>query len=98
MSVKTDEEAFAALELNSGQDLAGLVTDINLRRPRTGWDVATRARELSPNLPVIYMSGDDGHDWPSKGVPNSTLIVKPFVPAQIVVALATLMNKSDADG
>jgi hypothetical protein len=32
------------------------------------------------------------HDWFIKGVPNSLLITRPFLPAQIVAAVLTLMN------
>jgi CheY-like chemotaxis protein len=92
-----DDEAFAALESDRARDLAGLVTDVNLRCARTGWAIAKRARELNPGLPVVYMSGDSGHDWTSQGVPHSTLVEKPFAPAQIVVALASLANKTDTD-
>ena len=73
----------------------GLVTDVNLGRGPDGWQVARHARERLDALPVVYVSGDSGHEWASKGVPHSTLVAKPFAPAQIVVALATLMNSSD---
>ena len=92
-----DAEAFAALESDRARDLAGLVTDVNLRCRRSGWDIARRARELNPGLPVVYMSGDSCHDWTSQGVPHSTLVEKPFAPAQIVVALASLANKTDSE-
>ena len=92
-----DDEAFAALESDRARNLTGLVTDVNLCRPRTGWEVAKRARELNPAIPVVYMSGDSSHDWNSQGVPHSTLVEKPFAPAQIVVALASLANKTDSD-
>ncbi len=73
----------------------GLVTDVNLGRGPDGWQVARHAREQLDALPVVYVSGDSGHEWASKGVPHSTLVAKPFAPAQIVVALAMLMNSSD---
>lgn len=92
-----DVEAIAALESDRARDLAGLVTDVNLRCPRNGWEIARRARELNPGLPVVFMSGDSGHDWTSQGVPHSTLVEKPFAPAQIVVALASLANKTDSE-
>jgi hypothetical protein len=49
----------------------------------TGWDVAKRAREIVPTIPVVYMTGDGVVEWTSKGVPYSLLLTKPFVPAQI---------------
>ncbi len=85
------EEAIAILEGNEGKHRA-LITDINLNGPLTGWDVAKRARELHPELPVVYMTGDAADKWPSHGVPNSLLLNKPFAPAQIVTAVAQLLN------
>jgi DNA-binding response OmpR family regulator len=70
----------------------GLITDINLGPGLDGWDVARRARELIPGVPVVYMSGASGDDWTSKGVPNSIFIAKPFAPAQITTAISGLLN------
>jgi DNA-binding NtrC family response regulator len=89
------EEAIAMLD-REGADYRALITDIHLSGKLTGWDVARHAREVNDKLPVIYMTGADVHDWASKGVPNSQLIVKPFTPAQIVTAVAQLIN--DAAG
>jgi DNA-binding response OmpR family regulator len=70
-----------------------LVTDINLGRDKLdGWEVARRAREADPAFPVVYMSGDSAEDWASKGVPNSIMLAKPFAPAQLVTAVAQLLN------
>jgi CheY-like chemotaxis protein len=93
----TDEEALAALEARAARDFAGVITDVNLRSQRTGWDVARRARQLCPTLPILYVTGDSEHDWPAQGVPSSMVIPKPFAPAQVVVALATLINKPRTD-
>lgn len=88
--------ALAVLESSACDDLIGLVTDVNLGCASTGWDIARRARELLPTLPIVYISGGSGHEWTAQGVPQSTLVAKPFVPAQIVVALSTLRNRSDS--
>jgi CheY-like chemotaxis protein len=70
-----------------------VVTDINLGRNRMdGWDVARHARESKPDMPIIYMTGDSADEWASKGVPNSILLCKPFAPAQLVTAVAQLLN------
>jgi CheY-like chemotaxis protein len=72
-----------------------LVTDVDIERNGpTGWDVAKRARELQPDLPVIYMTGASGHEWSANGVPNSILLTKPFAPAQVVTAVSQLLNGS----
>jgi DNA-binding response OmpR family regulator len=70
-----------------------LVTDIDLGRDGLdGWEVARRAREINPTFPVVYMSGSSAEDWASKGVPNSIMLAKPFAPAQLVTAVAQLLN------
>ena len=35
------------------------------------------------------------HDWTSKGVPHSVMIAKPFAPAQVVVAISSLLVRTD---
>lgn len=92
-----DHEAFAALETADARNFAGLITDVNLRSGRTGWDVAKRARELCGALPVVYVTGDSEQDWIAKGVPGSRVISKPFAAAQVVRALARLINEPGSD-
>jgi len=69
-----------------------LVTDINLVGRMDGWEVAKRAREIDPEFPVVYMTGASADQWPSHGVPNSILLIKPFAPAQLVTAVSQLLN------
>ena len=90
--------AMAILEKNRARDLAGLVTDINLGGPRNGWEIASRAREMNPALPVVYMSGDSAADWTAHGVPHSVVLQKPFAIAQVVVAISGLLNRTHLDG
>jgi DNA-binding response OmpR family regulator len=78
------------------EEIRGLVTDINLNDGSDGWELARTARERASDLPVVYVSGASGHEWASQGVPNSLLIAKPFAPAQIVVAISSLLVVSDA--
>jgi DNA-binding response OmpR family regulator len=74
----------------------GLITDIRLGKGPDGWEIARRARELIPNLPVVYISGHGSADWPSKGVPNSLTLSKPFATAQLITAISTLLVEADA--
>ena len=85
------EEAVTLLRGRSSKYRA-LVTDISLRGRIDGWEVARQAREIDPEFPVVYMSGASAVDWPSKGVPNSIMLEKPFAPAQLVTAIANLLN------
>lgn len=74
------------------KNFCALITDINLGPGCRGWDVARRATEVMPGIPVVYVTGDSEKDWTSQGVPNSVLIHKPFASAQILTAVATLMK------
>jgi DNA-binding response OmpR family regulator len=89
------DEALAQLKAKSG-DLRGLITDINLGDGPDGWDVARSARESISGLPVVYVSGASEHEWTAKGVPHSLMIAKPFAPAQIVVAISSLLVAADS--
>lgn len=90
---ETAEAGLALLEVQA-EEIVGLVTDIQLGGGTDGWDLARRSRELHPTLPVVYVSGTDGPDWCARGVPASVMIAKPFSPAQVVVALASLINEA----
>jgi DNA-binding response OmpR family regulator len=85
------EEAISLLKSSTSQYRA-VVTDINLLGQLDGWEVARAARVNDPAMPVIYMTGTHGEEWASKGVPNSVLLAKPFAPAQLVTAIANLLN------
>jgi DNA-binding NtrC family response regulator len=77
---------------NETQVIGGLITDINIGDTVDGWTVARRARELNPDIPVVYMTGGIAHEWAVNGVPRSVLIGKPFATAQIITAIAGLLN------
>lgn len=98
-----EEAGFAVLIVSSGvaacAELAadaarfqGVISDIRLGAPLSGWDVARLAREHIADMPVVYMTGDSAHDWTSKGVPNSIMLQKPFAMAQLVTAISQLIN------
>jgi DNA-binding response OmpR family regulator len=72
-----------------------LITDVNLGTELDGWEIARRARELNRALPVVYVSGANGHEWKARGVPNSIMIVKPFTPIQLVGAVTSLLKEAD---
>jgi CheY-like chemotaxis protein len=87
------EEAVALLD---GEQInyRALLTDIHLNGALTGWNVAKRAREIHPEIPVVYMTGAAADQWPSNGVPNSVLLNKPFASAQVVTAISQLLNQA----
>jgi CheY-like chemotaxis protein len=90
-AVGSGEEAVTLLE-GKATSYRALVTDINLRGTIDGWEIARIAREIDGTFPIVYMTGAARDEWPSKGVPNSILLAKPFAPAQLLTALSQLLN------
>lgn len=68
-----------------------LVTDVNLGPAPNGWEIGRHARELNPEIAVIYMTGDSEGQWGAEGVPGSLMIQKPLEPAQVASALSSLL-------
>lgn len=64
--ILSGEEAVALLR---GEPTRALLTDVHLQGKLTGWDVAKQAREINPEMPVVYMTGAGADLWPSHGVP-----------------------------
>jgi DNA-binding NtrC family response regulator len=94
LAAQDGEEALSVIAAEGGQ-IRVLVTDIDLGRSGVnGWDIAERAREGQPDLPVIYMTGASADEWASRGVPRSILLPKPFAMAQITSAVSRLLNES----
>lgn len=91
--VLSGEEAISVLDAEHA-DLGGLITDIRLGSEVDGWEVARHARELIPDVPVVYMSGDSAHEHTSKGVPRSVMLQKPFAFAQVITAISSLLNSA----
>lgn len=69
-----------------------LVTDNRLLGRLDGWRVARGAREIDPSFPVLYITGGGGDEWPTRGVPDSVLLNKPFSPDELVAAVAKLLK------
>ncbi|MDB5505240.1 MAG: response regulator [Tardiphaga sp.] len=93
-SVMLAASADRAVELLDAQKppFCAVITDINLGRAKSGWDVAKHARELAPDIAVIYVSGHGAYDWASHGLPKSVMITKPFAIAQLLTAVSHLLN------
>jgi two-component system cell cycle response regulator CpdR len=67
---------------------------VNLGPGKSGWEVAKYAREIDPEIPVIYVTGHGGEEWASHGLPKSIVITKPFAAAQLLTAVSNLLNGS----
>jgi DNA-binding response OmpR family regulator len=85
------ERAIQALDTQK-PPFRAVVTDVNLGRGKSGWDVAKHAREIDPEIAVVYVTGHGGDDWPSLGLPKSVLVAKPFAVAQLLTAVSNLLN------
>jgi CheY-like chemotaxis protein len=96
-AVPSGTEAIVALDAR-GAEFKALITDIDLGGGPSGWEVAKHARELFPDMPIIYVSGGSSNDWSSMGVPGSIMVVKPYASAQLVVAVSSAMLGSDNPG
>ena len=75
-----------------------LVTDVSLKGRLSGWEVARQIREIDQECPVIYMTAATADEWAAQGVPNSILLQKPFVPAQLVTVVSHLLNAGTPRG
>ena len=64
-----------------------LVTDVDLGEPTDGRDVAQRARQVSPGLPVIFITGRPDRFLGVRLKDHERLIPKPFRPAALVAAV-----------
>ena len=92
--VLSDRGAYAALSGIGAY--AALVVDINLGPGTTGFDVARFARQLSPGLPVIYVSGETSpSSLASFGVPDSRFIAKPFTADELLQVLREVTGQSE---
>lgn len=97
-TVLTADSGGAALEVVESRcaELAGLITDIRLGSGPNGWDVAVRARELKPDISIIYASADSVHERFCRGVPKSVAVKKPYGSAQLATAISTLLTEGDS--
>lgn len=89
-SAHTDRGAYDLLE-GEARSFAMLIADINLGPGATGFDVARRARELHPDLKVVYISGHAAH-LQQQGVEGSVMFPKPFYPDELADQIKAMMK------
>jgi CheY-like chemotaxis protein len=80
----------AMLYLDSGERVDALVTDINLPGGMDGAQLARKARQRRPELPVVYTSGRYTSSDIAPLVPRSVFLAKPFDPDDVCTLLARL--------
>jgi CheY-like chemotaxis protein len=83
------EAAVAVLRTNEAIDV--VFTDIGLGRQLSGWDVGEAWRAADPEMPVIYTSG--AVLLPERRVPGSVFFEKPYDPARVLQACASLLDR-----
>ena len=89
--LEASDGAAAMALIDQREELRGLITDVRLGSEHDGWAVAHHARQKFPALPVVYATGDSAGEWSAEGVPQSAVLQKPFVSAELVTALAQLL-------
>jgi two-component system, response regulator PdtaR len=100
------DQGFAVQAVANASDALGhltskpvdvLFTDINLPGKMDGAALARRARELLPNLPVIYASALATMLAPDARVPGAVVVAKPYQP-ELVGRLLTAVLRRAATG
>ena len=82
--------------MRSGANVDVLFTDINLPGRMNGAELAERARELRPEMPIVYVSGRYKLSEISPLVPRSLFVAKPYDPNDICALLRRLTGKGGA--
>ncbi len=92
--VQSDRQAFEALR--RGEAFTCMIVDVNLGSGMTGYDVARFARQLDPQLPVIYVSGQTSEDsFRANGVSGSLFLPKPFTPHELLERVRMFAGDND---
>jgi CheY-like chemotaxis protein len=73
-----------------------LLVDVNLGPGTTGFDVARFARQVIPDIAVIYVSGQaSAHSFKAFGVPESAFVPKPFTADELLEAVRSRIPAND---
>lgn len=91
-AVQTAANAADALDHLAADKVDVLLTDINLPGDMDGVTLARRARELRPNIPVVYASARATMLSPDARVPGAIILPKPYEPALLGRLLSAAMH------
>jgi DNA-binding NtrC family response regulator len=92
-TAKSDRDAYSVLE-GEARSFGLLIADINLGVGVTGFDVARRARQLNPDLKVVYITGHAAH-LDKFGVPDAIMFPKPFYPDELAQQVVNMLHDED---
>jgi CheY-like chemotaxis protein len=87
-AVSNAKDALRHLTCGSPCDI--LLTDINLHGSIDGTELAQLARELRPNLPVVYASGSVSKIEQFAAVIGSVFVQKPYDPDKLCAMLSRI--------
>jgi two-component system, response regulator PdtaR len=87
----TADEALRYIQ--SGGEVDVLFTDVNLPGSMNGAELAVQARQLRPDLPIVYASGRYQPTDIGTLVPRSVFVSKPYNPDDV----GTLLERLTAD-
>jgi CheY-like chemotaxis protein len=77
--------------VESGAAIDALFTDVQLPGEMSGADLASRVRELRPELPIVYASGRWHPDKRQPLVSRSVFLEKPYDPRDAGTLLSRLV-------
>jgi len=86
--VTTADEALEYID--SGAAIDVLFTDIHLPGGMNGAELATRARQMRPEMPIVYASGSYKLSEIAPLVPRSLFMAKPYNPNDVCALLTRL--------
>jgi len=95
-AVHTVSNARDALRHLAAAPVDVLFTDINLPAGMDGAALARHARELLPDLPVIYASARVAALERHERVPGAIFVPKPYAPAAVGRLIASLVDSARA--
>jgi CheY-like chemotaxis protein len=90
----SDRAAYDTLRVE--RSFAAVLLDVNLGAGTTGFDVARFARQVMPDVAVIYISGQASQQsFMAFGVPNSEFLAKPFTAEELVKVVRARVPSND---
>lgn len=96
-----EEAGYQVLEASDADEAMGrladgpvdvLLTDIQLRGPVNGHELASRIRETYPELPVIFMTGRPEPGTGGGGARREMFISKPYLPSEVCAAVERMLG------
>ena len=69
-----------------------VITDVRLSGRLDGCKFAEQLHELNSTTPVLYLTGVGRKDLQQRGVPESSILAKPFTGDQLVLSLTNAVE------